>query len=181
MRPGDPLDVMGPLGRGFDLSGNFSRALIVAGGMGGAPVFFLIDALLSLGKQVTLLWGVGDGREIFGTDEYVRKGVDVRVATEDGSLGHRGYVTELLDVFLKTHAQDQSFRGFVCGPECMLLPVQRFARKTVFSWQASLEERMACGVGVCQGCGVRIRNQAEYRMVCKDGPVFDLKEILFHD
>jgi dihydroorotate dehydrogenase electron transfer subunit len=181
LQPGESLEVRGPLGRGFDLQGDFQHALIVAGGMGGAPVFYLIDALLALGKKVTLLWGVADGREIFGAKEFVRRGVDVRISTEDGTIGHQGYVTDLLDEFLEIHAQDSAMRGFVCGPECMLLPVQRRAKKTAFDWQASLEERMACGVGVCQGCGVRIRNREEYQMVCKDGPVFDLKEIVFDD
>jgi dihydroorotate dehydrogenase electron transfer subunit len=180
-QPGEILDVMGPLGRGFDLTGSFQHALIVAGGMGGAPVFFLIDTLLNLGKKVTLLWGVGDGREIFGTEAYEKQGVTVRISTEDGTRGHRGFVTDLLDEFLNNHAQDSTTRGFVCGPECMLLPVQKRARKMAFEWQASLEEHMACGVGVCQGCGVRLQNQTGYQMVCKDGPVFDLKEIVFDD
>ncbi len=181
LQPGETIDVMGPLGRGFDLTGSFEHALIVAGGMGGAPVFFLIDTLLNLGKKVTLLWGVGDGKEIFGTEEFVQRGVDVCISTDDGSRGHRGFVTDLLDDFLKNYSQDSTIRGFVCGPECMLLPVQKRAVKTAFDWQASLEEHMACGVGVCQGCGIRLKNQTGYQMVCKDGPVFDLKEIEFDD
>ena len=180
MTVGESINVMGPLGHGFDLTGDFKRGVIVAGGMGGAPVFFLIDSLLALGKDVTLMWGVGDGREIIGTDYYERLGVQILISTEDGSRGHTGYVTGLLDEFLEDKKDDPSLRGFVCGPECMVIPVQQRAVHTCFEWQASLEERMACAVGVCQGCAVTILNRG-FQMVCKDGPVFDLKEIVFEN
>lgn len=178
LKPGDSLNVMGPLGNGFDLKRPFDRAVIVAGGMGGAPVFFLIDRLLDLGKQVALMWGVKDGREIFGTESLQSRGVDVQVATEDGRVGEKGLVTDILLPFLAKEKHSRDLCGFVCGPECMLGPVQKLAAKTDFPWQASLEERMACGIGVCRGCGVRIRGEG-LQMVCDDGPVFPLKEILF--
>jgi dihydroorotate dehydrogenase electron transfer subunit len=178
LKSGDRLNLMGPLGNGFDLETPFDHALIVAGGMGSAPVFFLIDTLLDQGKQVTLFWGVKDGKEIFGTEEFKKRGVDVRIATEDGTVGRKGLVTDLLLPFLAKEKNSSSLCGFVCGPECMLGSVQKLASKTAFSWQASLEERMACGIGVCRGCGVHLRDVG-MKMVCDDGPVFNLKEIDF--
>ncbi|NQT25336.1 dihydroorotate dehydrogenase electron transfer subunit [candidate division KSB1 bacterium] len=178
LKSGELLNVMGPLGNGFDLETPFDHAVIVAGGMGGAPVFFLIDTLLDMGKQVTLIWGVGDGKEIFGIETFKARGVDVQIATEDGTVGKKGLVTDLLIPFLAKEKNNSTLCGFVCGPECMLSSVQKLAGKTSFPWQASLEERMACGIGVCRGCGVQLRN-ADMKMVCDDGPVFNLKEIYF--
>ena len=154
LKPGAVLDSMGPLGKGFRLDESFSRAVVVAGGMGSAPVFFLIDALLMLGKQVTFLWGARMAEEFFEVDELKARGVDVRLATDDGSEGHCGLVTELVEAFLKEEQEPDSIYGFVCGPEAMLSCIQPIARKSGFPWQVSLEERMACGIGVCQGCAV---------------------------
>jgi dihydroorotate dehydrogenase electron transfer subunit len=179
IQAGQSLDLMGPLGNGFDLDCEVDHALIVAGGMGGAPVFFLMDELLKLNKKITLLWGAREGREIFHEQELGACGIDVRLATEDGSKGCEGLVTNLLCNFLKESHDRQKLTGFVCGPECMIHAVQEHAESTLFPWQASLEERMACGVGVCLGCGIRLKNVEAYKMVCKDGPVFDLREVAF--
>ncbi len=178
--PGDQVNMMGPLGNGFDLSTPSDQAVIVAGGMGGAPVFFLADELLKMNRNVTLLWGVRDGREIFNEESFRNSNVDLRIATEDASKGHCGFVTDLLDVFLEeSKSGSQSWTGFVCGPECMMQAVQDRIVNRHEKWQASLEARMACAVGVCLGCAVSIQNKG-FQMVCKDGPVFDLKEILFN-
>jgi dihydroorotate dehydrogenase electron transfer subunit len=178
---GDRVNMMGPLGNGFDLGQTFDRAVIVAGGMGGAPVFFLIDELLRMKKKVTLLWGVRDGREIFNEENFKNSSVDLRIATEDASKGHCGLVTDLLDIFLKESKQESlSWTGFVCGPECMIQAVRDRILSRNEKWQVSMEERMACAVGVCLGCAVSVQDRG-YQMVCKDGPVFDLKEILFND
>lgn len=174
---GHVYDLMGPLGKGFRLDKPFSHALVIAGGMGSAPIFFLIDELIALEKRVTLLWGVREASEIFRVTGLKDRGVEVELATEDGTLGHKGLVTDLLKRFLAERGEDPDMEGFVCGPRAMLKLVQSMADATSFDWQVSMEERMACGVGVCLGCGVRMR-QGGYRMVCSDGPVFDLKEVL---
>ena len=176
---GDYCDMMGPLGVGFDLTGSFSRALVVAGGMGSAPAFFLMDELVSLGKEVAFLWGVRKKDEIFDIRLLEKQGISVHYATDDGSLGYKGLVTGLLEKYLKENPQDASTRGFVCGPEPMLMQVQKITEEYNVLWQASLEERMACGIGVCQGCGARMKEDG-YRMVCSEGPVFDLQEVVFH-
>lgn len=175
---GDIYDLLGPLGRGFRMDGSFSHALVVAGGMGSAPVFFLIDELLLLGKQVTLFWGVKCKSEIFDLPDLKNNGVEVRVATEDGSMGHDGLITDILKQFIEDRREDSSLEGYVCGPKGMLKKIQAMARETSCNWQVSVEERMACGTGVCLGCAIQVK-QGGYKMVCSDGPVFDLGEIVF--
>ncbi|MBN2104974.1 dihydroorotate dehydrogenase electron transfer subunit [bacterium] len=179
MSPGDSLDLMGPLGQGFDLQTSFDHAIIVAGGMGSAPVFFLIDELLKAKKKITLLWGVRAGEEIFNENEIRKQGIELKVATEDASKGHCGFVTDLLSEYLSKNITKNTYSGFVCGPECMIHEVQKIVESVDFRWQASLEARMACGVGVCLGCAVLIRERG-FQMVCKDGPVFDLREVQFN-
>jgi dihydroorotate dehydrogenase electron transfer subunit len=174
---GARIDLMGPLGHGFDLTGSFSHALIVAGGMGGAPVFFLIDELLKLKKQVTLLWGVRDGQEIFHENEFQSLGVQLQIATEDASKGYCGQVTELLSEYMR-HSPFNGSRGYVCGPECMIREVQKIVKNLRIRWQVSMEQSMACAIGVCLGCAIRTVSQG-IQMVCQDGPVFELEEIVF--
>jgi dihydroorotate dehydrogenase electron transfer subunit len=176
LKPGDFVELMGPLGNGFKIDPELD-AVIVAGGMGSAPVFFLADELAKTKRSVTLFWGVKEGREIVDEAFFRERGVDMKIATEDASRGASGLVTGLL---LKeiVHASRENIQGFVCGPECMSIEVQKIIRETPGLWQVSLEERMACGTGVCQGCAVSVRDKG-LQMVCHDGPVFDLKEIQF--
>lgn len=174
---GEAFDTMGPLGNGFDLVGDYEHALILAGGMGSAPAFFLLDGLIAQGKKVHFLWGAKKGAEIFHLEQLEKLGVDVHIATEDGSMAHCGFVTDLLHDFLSDKNQDE-FRGFVCGPHGMLSCVHALALETTFPWQVSMEERMACAVGVCLGCMVKTQ-EGQPKMVCSHGPVFDLKEMAF--
>ena len=100
------------------------------------------------------------------------------VATEDGSMGHHGLITSLLDRFLANQEQKSSLQGFACGPTAMLKAVREMVKNTSFAWQASFEERMACGIGVCMGCVVKSKGGG-YGITCSNGPVFDLKEMIF--
>lgn len=179
MNAGDYVNVMGPLGNGFETQSSFDHAIIVAGGMGSAPVFFLIDTLVKSGKSATLLWGVRNGREIFD-ESYLKKiGVDVQIATEDASKGQSGFVTGLLSEYLKQKFKNIKYQGYICGPEGMIKEIQNIVKNDKINWQVSMEEKMACAVGVCLGCAISIRNKG-FQMVCKDGPVFNLKEIVFN-
>jgi len=180
LKSGDTVNLLGPLGKPFDLAADFETALIVAGGLGIAPVMFLADRLAEKGGKTIILWGVRHSGELFGLEEWKKKGVKVLKATEDGSDGFHGRATDLLAAYLSESAPQQPVMGFACGPSPMLKAMQATARSTGFRWQASLEERMACGAGVCQGCAVRIGNEG-FQMVCSDGPVFELGEIAFHD
>ena len=172
------FDVMGPLGKGFVLEKSFTRAIIVAGGMGIAPAFFLMDELIRDEKKVILLWGAQTGDEIFDVDDWVRRGVEVYTATEDGSHGLCGLVTDLLGETFQRLDGVKDAQGFVCGPKSMLRCVQDLCRGTPFGWQVSVEERMACGLGVCMGCAVKL-SSGGYRVACTDGPVFNLDEVVF--
>ena len=174
---GDSFDMMGPLGKGFRIDDSFTHALVVAGGMGSAPVFFLIDELIKHSKHVTFFWGAKTGREIFGVDALKKAGAEVYTVTEDGTIGDCGLVTDSLNRFLSSQGTVNSYEGFVCGPKPMLKCIQEIFVDTSVNWQASLEERMACGMGVCIGCAVK--THTGYKMVCSDGPVMDLKEIVF--
>ncbi len=175
---GFELDVLGPLGQGFNLKKPFEHAIVVAGGLGSAPVFYLMDVLRQAGKSVTLFWGVKEACEIFDTESLHKLGVDITLATEDGSLGCQGFVTSPLNEFLDQYKHSSSTIGFVCGPEPMMQKVQEIALNTSFPWQASFERRMACGLGACMGCAVKMQS-GDWKMACKHGPVFDLKEVSF--
>ncbi|MFH1943043.1 MAG: dihydroorotate dehydrogenase electron transfer subunit [bacterium] len=177
---GRVVDLMGPLGNGFDVNKSFTHALVVAGGMGSAPIFFLVDELIASGKSVTLFWGVKEGGEIFREENFKNRGVEVRLASEDGSREYKGFVTDLMEEFLSDQKNASGLEGFVCGPKPMLKKIQTLAKRTSFDWQVSMEEKMACGVGVCLGCPVKMR-QGGFRMICSDGPVFNLKEVLLDD
>ena len=180
VKEGSVLDAIGPLGNHFLINEDFENALIVVGGMGCAPVFFLINELLKLKKHVTLLWGARTRKEIFDIELLQDRGVDVRNATEDGSLGHHGLVTDLLQSILEEIDMGKLIKGFTCGPVGMLRNVQSLVSNTSFPWEVSVEERMACGVGVCLGCAMRMKS-GEYKMTCTHGPVLDLKEVLFDE
>jgi len=180
VKEGTVLDAIGPLGNNFKINDDFTHAFIIVGGMGCAPVFFLINELLKLKKHVTLLWGARIKNEIFDIELLQDSGVDVQIATEDGSLGHHGLVTDLLQSCLETIDDGKHTRGFTCGPVGMLRNVQSLVSDTSFNWQVSVEERMACGVGVCLGCAMQMKSGG-YKMTCTHGPVLDLREVLFNE
>ena len=177
-KSGDFFQVMGPLGKGFSLNEDYTTALVVVGGMGVAPAFFLMDELIGIKKQVVIYWGAKSGSEMFGIKELETSGIEIHLATEDGSQGSHGLVTDSVQTFLDQHSNQVSLSGFVCGPKALLQKVQAMSFKSAFEWQASLEERMACGIGICQGCAVKLKKKG-FCMVCSEGPVFDLKEVEF--
>lgn len=178
LRPNDVVDLLGPLGNGFNLQGNYDQAVVVAGGMGIAPIFFLIDELLAMEKQVSLFWGARLCEEIFVKPGALKeRGVDLHLAVEDGTMGHAGFVTDLLPAFLETRDKNKTLRGFACGPNPMLRTLQGILPPSAQLWEASLEARMACGVGVCMGCGVK-HVDGGLRMVCSQGPVLNLREVI---
>jgi dihydroorotate dehydrogenase electron transfer subunit len=170
-RDGDTLPIFGPLGKGYRLDPRSQNVLLVAGGLGVAAVMALADHAIAAGKSVTLLQGARTTSKLF-PHHMLPADVESVSATDDGSSGHHGRVTDLLPDYLPWADQ-----VFACGPNPMfasMSDVMRHmrSRKPV---QALLEEHMGCGTGVCYGCAVFTRKGV--RLVCKDGPRFELREV----
>jgi dihydroorotate dehydrogenase electron transfer subunit len=170
-RQGDALDILAPLGNGFDLGDPSRRALFVGGGIGLPP---LLGAAKPFRGNAVVAAGFRNGDTVILKEDFETCGCEMRIATDDGSFGHHGLVTELLDGL--------SFDAvFACGPLPMLRAVCALAKERGVPCQVSMEERMACGIGACLGCAVKLRGPdgaAYYGHVCKDGPVFD-SSVLF--
>lgn len=182
--PGYELSLIGPLGNGFDLELASDVNVLVAGGIGVAPLLELAVQLagLPVGRLASLEVFIGACKKehLLCEKEFRELGATVNIATDDGSKGYKGFVTELLKQKLfNRQTGKQANRQtciYACGPAGMLGAVSRIAREHSIPCQVSFEERMACGVGVCLGCPVKVRG-GEYKMVCKDGPVFNSEEI----
>jgi dihydroorotate dehydrogenase electron transfer subunit len=187
--PGDKLSILGPLGRPFDV-GNSRDALhvLVAGGCGVVPLRFLCESLcLQFGpERVIAFVGAQTKDEVLCEDEFRKLGVDIEVCTNDGSRGTQALVTQMfcnrLQSFLDAE-QGSSLRVYACGPREMLKEVARIcADAGIKSCQLSLENVMACGLGVCLGCVQKIKDGQEdwhYERVCTEGPVFEAREIVW--
>ncbi len=174
----DHLDILGPLGKGFEQGATGEEKILVGGGVGLAPLYYLAKELVK-SSPVRLFIGGRSKEDILCVTEFERLGVETYVATDDGTLGAAGLVTEALERHLvKGRAQRTMF---ACGPMPMLKAVAEIARRTGIPCQVSLEAYMACGVGACLGCVVKGHGHEEhhpdYRCVCKDGPVFDFREL----
>ncbi len=181
MSCGAGVDILGPFGRGFDTTAGGKRPVLVAGGIGVAPLLFLARALAEGGAGVKVLIGGKRREEILSLEELEAFGAAVLTATEDGSEGYRGYVTALLESLLN---EGEAFSSiYSCGPLPMLREVARISADRGVPCQLSLETLMACGFGVCLGCIVKVisNGKPRYDRVCSEGPVFDAKEILWDD
>lgn len=168
---GETLNLLGPLGKGFPLLEKERRVFLVGGGIGVPP-------LLSLGRyygeNAQVFLGFRTRKMMILKEDFLRYGSTVEVATEDGTFGKKGYVS---DLFEKAKQIDCIY---ACGPTAMLHAVSRFAAEAEIPCYVSLEERMACGVGACLGCAISLTDQEEnryYGHVCKDGPVFDHRQV----
>lgn len=172
-RMGDRLEVLGPLGNGFDLSGS-APALIAGGGIGAAPLAYLARSLADLGRDVACILGFRARHEAVCSELF--RGLEVQVVTEDGSLGTKGLVTgPLAERLSALPAGAPAPEIFACGPSPMLRAVTQVAADHGAPTQVSAESHMACGIGSCQGCVISAAGG--YRKVCTDGPVFDAREL----
>ncbi|MBN1917550.1 MAG: dihydroorotate dehydrogenase electron transfer subunit [Verrucomicrobia bacterium] len=180
---GDELDVFGPLGRGFTLETWAKVNVLVAGGIGIAPFPFLAIELAKRRPQThtVVLAGFRSAPLVVLADLFAEIGVGFKVATDDGSQGYNGFVTGLLEQELDAHGNNK-VGVYACGPELMLKRVAEIAVGRDVFCELSLEQRMACGVGACLVCACNTRaadGAADYKMVCKDGPVFNARDVVF--
>ena len=173
---GDTLDVIGPLGRGFDYpqSGVSGRNIFVAEGMGVAPLVFLARFLSGKGRNKALL-GARTAREIVCRGEFRKAKANLGLATEDGSLGIKGTAVDLLAEELRAAGREK-VNIYACGPKDMLFAIHKLIRRNPrVNCQVSFEQFMGCGLGLCCGCAIQTRRG--YKKVCREGPVFDIREI----
>ena len=175
---GDSLSVLGPLGKGFALPDPHEQSILVAGGIGVAPLLFLAQHTGT--APIQLLMGFGSAVEIISLEQILDRPIDFIIATDDGSAGHAGPVKDLLEARLNHGEFEKDAASiFTCGPEPMMKKVAAMALERGIPCQVSLEAAMACGVGACQGCSVKAASKEDrtYCHVCSDGPVFPVKAI----
>jgi len=183
-KPGELLDIIGPLGNGFNLpTTNYQLRtnILIAGGMGVAPLLFLAEKLKEhkaggRRQKIMVLIGARSKSQILCEKEFKDIGYDVKIATDDGSRGFKGRVTDLLRHLLRPTTYDLRPNIYACGPKPMLKEISRLSREYEIPAQISLEEHMACGIGACLGCVVNTRDG--YKRVCKDGPIFSAEDII---
>ena len=175
MSEGQRMDILAPLGNGFDIRPD-ERAVFVGGGIGVPP---LLGASAPCGGNATALLGFRNRDAMIIADDFRANGADVRVATDDGSFGHHGFVTQLLAQRLDEAPCDAVY---ACGPKPMLRLTAAEAEKRGIRCMVSLEERMGCGVGACLVCACKTKTPdggEKYLHVCKNGPVFDSREVIW--
>jgi dihydroorotate dehydrogenase electron transfer subunit len=172
---GDTLDLLGPHGRGFPLGE--PEHWLVAGGRGLAPLFFMARTLRAAGRACRVLIGGRSAAHVLRAADLERLGCSVDLATDDGSLGRRGLVTELLEPALAGLDDDRraALAVAACGPHGMLRAVAGIAARLGVVARVSVDPLMACGRGLCLGCTVPSRDG--YRLACQHGPVFDAREL----
>ncbi|ADG82678.1 dihydroorotate dehydrogenase electron transfer subunit [Thermincola potens] len=195
---GAELDIMGPLGNGFWLPDRATRCLVVGGGIGVAPLLPLIGMLDQAGLEQKILYGFRNADAVVGIDVVQEKGWPLAIATDDGSVGHRGFVTDLVKQAITDFKPDYYY---VCGPEVMIRNVVWLMKEANIPGQVSLEARMGCGVGACLACTCKTRKRTggqqsvtggqlsvagheqnfDYSLVCTHGPVFGAGEVIFDD
>lgn len=193
-KPDDPLVFWGPLGNTFPCelpAALGEHLLLVAGGIGQTPFLALIKELwgqrrygdgraVAVPKRITMAYGVRHREYLAGLDDFRQTGVDLAIATDDGSLGHPGYVTELAEAILARPKPPTALFG--CGPEPMMARLAQIAREGAIPCWLSLETKMGCGYGVCFSCVCAVRQDSswDYRRVCLEGPVFDASQLVWN-
>ncbi len=175
-KKGDIIDVLGPLGTPFALPpASTKQVVLIAGGIGIAPMLILSDVLKKKKYDLVLLFGGRDRGHVYPMKEFKDNGVKVHIATDDGSVGIKGRVSVLFD---KINKDPSSTFIYTCGPNPMMKAVQVFAVQHHIPGQAACEEIMACALGACLGCSIETKHG--FKTVCYDGPAFDLDEVKFH-
>ena len=169
MAEGTQLDVLTGLGNGFNIDHECKRALLVGGGVGVPPLYRLTRDLVARGKEVTVVLGFNTESEIFYAEKFEEAGAKVIIATADGSVGVKGFVTNAI-----AESRVEADYFYSCGPLPML---KALCQNLEIDGEVSLEERMGCGFGICMGCSIQTTKGA--KRVCKEGPVFKKEEVIW--
>jgi dihydroorotate dehydrogenase electron transfer subunit len=171
---GGILSVIGPLGRSFELPEGDKKTLLVAGGIGIAPLLFLAQTMKT--RDMEFMTGFASSSEIIDAGQVSDLSIKISIATDNGTAGYAGTVTDLLNYYLDQNPEKKrSFYLYTCGPLQMLKGVVSITFDHNIPCQVSMESAMACGLGACQGCAVKAfsrEGETHYHHVCKDGPVF---------
>ncbi|HBR17488.1 MAG: hypothetical protein A3G39_05900 [Deltaproteobacteria bacterium RIFCSPLOWO2_12_FULL_43_16] len=204
LKSGGTVDVLGPLGNNFPVDKHYKEIIMVAGGIGIVPFYTLVEKLKVKGSRSRLLFGGRGKDDLPGLEDFKKLGIDISISTDDGSVGKKGFVTKLLK---KELSKNGDYVIYACGSKGMLKEVARITDEADAPCYVSLDQAMACGIGACLGCAIKVRgarlevrgkdlkNIPEkyetsnlkpqtsnfYKMVCKDGPVFDAKEIAWEE
>jgi len=173
-KKGDLLDVVGPLGNGFPPARSRDKIILAAGGLGIAPIFALAEKLKK--RKPILFYGARTREELLCIDDLKTIGIDPIVSTDDGSMGKKGNIVNVLRNFL---VHETHHVLYACGPRPMLIALSSLANKFSLNGHIALEQNMACGIGTCLGCVVNTVDG--YRRVCKEGPVFSIEKIIWEE
>lgn len=177
-KPGEELDMLGPLGNGFSINPEVKKVIIVGGGIGIAPLFSWAKELKGSGLAIQVLIGAKNKYKVLCEEDFKKIGIIPEISTDDGSYGSKGLVTDMLRT-RDTRYDEQSSRDtriYACGPNKMLVETASIMREHNIPGQLSLDRHMACGLGVCLGCVVKTVD-GKYKRVCKDGPAFNVSEL----
>ena len=167
MKIGDTIDTLCGLGNGYNPNTSGDSPVLIGGGVGVPPLYNLCKVLISQGKSPSVILGFNTAEEVFYADEFKELGAEVYIATADGSVGTKGFVTDVLDKISYTYY-------YACGPEPMFKAINKIAKT---SGQLSFESRMGCGFGACMGCSCK--TLTGYKRICKEGPVMRSEEIIW--
>ena len=173
---GDEIDLIAPLGNGFDLNEDYKNVLVVGGGIGVFPLLGLLEE--STTSKKTAVLGFRNKDFVVLENEFKKASNELVLTTDDGSYGKKGFVTEYTE---KALLSDKIDMIYACGPTPMLKAIKQLAQKYSVPCQVSMEERMGCGIGACLVCACKTKygDEWEYSHVCSDGPVFNATEIMF--
>jgi len=180
VKKGDRLDILGPCGKGFSILEGAEKHLLIGGGIGCAPLVFLTHKITEKVKNKTsilVFLGFKKAEDIICQEEFKGKNIILHIATEDGSYGYNGLVSSLVEDYLRKLPSLSRLKIYACGPREMLKTVARLSFDYSIPSEVLMEEIIGCGVGACRGCVVR--GTTGYLRVCQEGPVFDVKDILW--
>ncbi len=180
LRPGDVCNIMGPLGNAYTPPGPDTFPILVAGGYGSAALYLVAK---NSPKKGLLLMGARSREDLILADAFEQLGFEVRISTDDGSAGHKGFVTELLKDAVSGHAAEKCM-VYGCGPTPMLLALGKQTLELGVEAELSLDQHMCCGVGACFACVVKIKDPSSpdgwrYSRSCKEGPVYNAREVYY--